>query len=239
LSNANTYTGNTTINAGKLALKGGGSISNSATITVAGGAILDVSGLSGGFKLYVGQTLGNSAAGAVINGTYNTGSGTVAITYDGVNPSFIVTNGGMTLSASTVFNVNNTGSTLAAGSYKLISKAATGNLGLVTGTAPAAVTVGGNGTAGSASLQITNGQLNLVVSPNLPATGTNLLFSVVGNQLSLSWPTNYVGWLLQSNSVNLANSNYWFTVPGSAVSNRVQIIIAPGNANVFYRMAQP
>ena len=239
LSNADTYTGNTTINAGALALKGGGSITGTPIIGIASGAIFNVSGLTTPFTLGGSQTLTNTGTGAVINGTNNTGSGTVAITYDGANPSFIITNGGMTLSAATVFNVNNTGSTLATGSYKLISKAATGNLGLVTGTAPAAVTVAGNGAAGSASLQITNGQLNLVVSPSLPGTGTNLLFSVSGNQLNLSWPTNYAGWLLQSNSVNLASSNYWFTVPGSAASNRLQIIIAPGNANVFYRMAHP
>ena len=239
LSNANTFTGTTTINAGKLALKGGGSVSNSKGITVAGGATLDVSGLFASFNLGGGQTLSNSTVGAVINGTNNTGSGVIFLTYDGVNPSFIITNGGMNLSYSTVFNVNNTGSALGVGSYTIIARSATGNAGLVAGAVPATVNVVGYGTAGPASLQITNGQLNLVVSPGLPATGTNLLFSVVGNQLSLSWPTNYVGWLLQSNSVNLANSNYWFTVPGSAASNRLQIIIGPGNANVFYRMAHP
>jgi len=191
------------------------------------------------FNLGGGQTLSNSTVGAVINGTNNTGSGVIFLTYDGVNPSFIITNGGMNLSYSTVFNVNNTGSALGVGSYTIIARSATGNAGLVAGAVPATVNVVGYGTAGPASLQITNGQLNLVVSPGLPATGTNLLFSVVGNQLSLSWPTNYVGWLLQSNSVNLANSNYWFTVPGSAASNRLQIIIGPGNANVFYRMAHP
>jgi autotransporter-associated beta strand protein len=239
LSNANTYTGPTTVNAGKLALKGGGSVSNSSGITVAGGATLDVSGLFASFNLGGGQTLSNSTGGAVINGTNNTGPGVIFFTYDGVNPSFIITNGGMNLSSSTVFNVNNTGSALGVGRYTIIARSATGNAGLVAGAVPASVNVVGHGTAGPASLQITNGQLNLVVSPGLPATGTNLLFNVAGNQVTLSWPTNYVGWLLQSNSVNLAFTNYWYTVPGSATTNRVPISIVPGNANVFYRMLHP
>ena len=44
LTSTNTYTGNTLVSAGTLALLGTGSIANSATITVASGAILDASG---------------------------------------------------------------------------------------------------------------------------------------------------------------------------------------------------
>jgi autotransporter-associated beta strand protein len=239
-SGANTYTGPTTVNSGTLALKGSGSIASSAKITVAGGATLDVSGLSSAFTLGTGQTLSNSAVNAVINGANNTGSGTLSLTYDGVNPAFIITNGGLTLSSSTVFKVHNNGPQLVAGSScKVIAKAATGNVGFVAGTVPGAVAVGGNGAASAASLQITGGELYLNVAPGLPGIGTNLMFSVTSNQLNLNWPTNYIGWLLQSNSINLANTNFWFTVPGSAVSNGVQVTIDPSKANMFYRMAHP
>ena len=238
-SGTNTYTGPTTINAGTLALKGSSSIS-SPNITLAGGATLDFSGLSSAFILGTSQTLSNSAVNAVISGTNNTGSGTVSLIYDGVNPSFIITNGGMALSGSTVLKVKNTGTKLVAGnSYKIIAKATNGNMGLVAGTVPGSVSVSGNGAAGPASLQINGGELYLSVAPNLPGTGTNLSFSVTGNQLNLSWPTNYLGWLLQSNSVNLANTSYWFTVPGSAGTNNLQIQMVPTQTNVFYRMAHP
>jgi autotransporter-associated beta strand protein len=240
LSGANTFTGPTIINAGTLALRGGGSISNSPNITVAAGAALDVSGLSSAFVLGSSQTLSNSAVNALIAGTNNTASGAVSLTFDGVNPSFIVTNGGMTLSGSTVFNVKNTGTQLSAGgSYRIIAKAVTGSVGLVAGTVPSSVAVGGNGANGPASLQITGGELFLNVAPNLPGTGTNLTFSLTGRQLNLSWPSNYTGWLLQSNSVGLATTNDWFTVPGSAGTNNVQIMISPAPTNVFYRMAHP
>jgi len=239
-SGANTYTGPTTITTGTLALKGNGSISSSANITVAGGATLDVSGLSSAFTLGLSQTLSNSAANAVINGTDNTGSGTVSLTYDGVNPSFIITNGGMTLSGSTVFKVKNTGTQLAAGSsYKVIAKATTGNVGLVTGTVPSSVPVGGNGAAGTASLSIMGGELYLNVASSLPGTGTNITFSLTGNQLDLGWPSNYTGWLLQSNAVSLAITNDWFAVPGAASTNSVQLTVDPTKTNVFYRMVQP
>ncbi len=240
LSGTNTYLGPTTINAGTLALIGGGAISNSENITVAGGASFDVSSLNSAFNLVTNQTLSNSAANAVLSGTNNTGSGTIALTYDNVNPSFIITNGVLTLSGSTVCKINNTGVQLAAGgSYKIIAKATTGNAGSVAGTAPNSVTIGGNGTAGPISLRITSGELYLNVASSLPVTGTNLMFSLTGNQLSLSWPSNYIGWRLQSNSTDLTTSNNWFNVPGSGVSNRVQISIDPNNTNVFYRMIHP
>ncbi len=101
------------------------------------------------------------------------------------------------------------------------------------------MTVGGNGAAAAASLQITGGELYLNVGPILPATGTNITVSVTGHQLNLSWPSNYLGWLLQSNPLSLASTGSWFSVPGSAGTNRVQITIDPSKTNVFYRMSPP
>ena len=89
LSAANAYSGPTTISSGTLALSGTALITNSASIVVASNAELNVSGLSSAFTLsqaLSSQTLSNSAPGAIINGTNNTGSGTVSLVYDGVNP---------------------------------------------------------------------------------------------------------------------------------------------------------
>jgi hypothetical protein len=95
-----------------------------------------------------------------------------------------------------------------------------------------------------AVLAATNGQLTVTLPPisaillNPIVTGTNLVFSVNGSQLSLSWPTNYIGWQLQSNSIGLAATN-WSPVPGSTTTNSVQITIQPGQTNVFYRLLLP
>jgi len=88
-------------------------------------------------------------------------------------------------------------------------------------------------------LSVTSNVSLVVLPPGLPGTGTNITVSVAGNLLNLSWPTNYIGWLLQSNPLSLASTGSWFLVPGSAGTNLVQITIDPTKPNVFYRMAPP
>jgi hypothetical protein len=95
-----------------------------------------------------------------------------------------------------------------------------------------------------AVLSATNGQLTVSVPPisafllNPVVTATNITYGVSGNQLTLGWPTNYTGWLLQSNSTGLTSTN-WFPVPGSSNTNRVQFTIQPSQRNVFYRLSLP
>jgi len=161
LSGNNTYSGPTTISSGTLALSGGGLITNSATIVVASNAVFDVSGLASPFTLaqsLSSQTLSNSAPGAIISGTNNCSAGILSLVYDGVNPAFTITNGGMTLSAGTTFKVNKSGVPLPLGVYKIVAKASSGTPGMVAGAVPA-VTVA-NGTSG-ASLGIVGGEIYL------------------------------------------------------------------------------
>jgi hypothetical protein len=91
---------------------------------------------------------------------------------------------------------------------------------------------------------VTNGQLTVSVPPitaillNPLLSPPEIAFSANGSQLTLSWPTNYTGWLLQSNPTSPANIN-WFPVSGSSNTNSVQIMIQPGQSNVFYRLSLP
>jgi hypothetical protein len=78
----------------------------------------------------------------------------------------------------------------------------------------------------------------ILLNPVLPAA-TNLLFSVTGNKMDFRWPSNYTGWLLQSNSTGLTLSNGWFTIPGSSFTNALQVTIERGKTNVFYRLISP
>jgi hypothetical protein len=93
-------------------------------------------------------------------------------------------------------------------------------------------------------LSATNGQLTVFVPPisavllNPVLAPPEIAFSVNGNQLTLGWSTNYAGWLLQSNSLSLATTN-WFLVPGSGNTNRAQITIQSGRSHVFYRLSAP
>ena len=77
------------------------------------------------------------------------------------------------------------------------------------------------------------------VQVSVPATATNLTRSVSGGVLTLSWPANYTGWILQSNAVSLTSSGSWFTVPNSTNVNSVGITLDPTQPKVFYRMLRP
>jgi len=114
----------------------------------------------------------------------------------------------------------------------------------------APIAAGGSWSGGVQSVvPATNGQLtvtvppisavllNPVLAPTLPDAGTNITFSVAGDQLFLIWPSTYIGWLLQSNSANLT-PGAWFAVPGSSSTNNIKVILDT-TANVFYRMAHP
>lgn len=67
---------------------------------------------------------------------------------------------------------------------------------------------------------------------------TNIVASVVGNQLLLSWPSDHTGWTLQAQTNNLSTGlgGNWVDVPNSASTNQVLTPINPANGSVFYRL---
>jgi autotransporter-associated beta strand protein len=71
--------------------------------------------------------------------------------------------------------------------------------------------------------------------PTIPTTPTDITATVADGSLNLSWPSSYVGWDLQSNSVAVDNAAMWFTVPGSASVSSMQLPIST-TGNVFYRL---
>ena len=84
------------------------------------------------------------------------------------------------------------------------------------------------------------GSLQVVVPVTVATNPTNITFSITGgNTLHLSWPADHLGWTLQTNSVNLANTNFWFAYPGSASVTNVNITINPAKTNVFFRLVYP
>ena len=237
LSTVNTFTGPTTVSAGTLALSGSGSVA-SQKIILAGGATFDVSGRSTPFAL-VSSMLTNSSVGAVINGTNNCSVGTLALVTDGTNAAFLQTNGTMTISASTVIRVDNPGAILTPGVHPLIAAATAGNPGWVSGPVPSVV-VTGNGAAGVASLQIDGaGSLNLVVASPVAPNPASLSYSFGSNGLTLTWPGDHLGWIAQSNSLDLANTNYWFDILGSQFGTNLVLPIIPVTPQVYYRLRYP
>lgn len=75
--------------------------------------------------------------------------------------------------------------------------------------------------------------------PPPPVAPTSLSTSLAGNNLLMSWPSNYLGCRLESNSVSLTAPGSWFTVFGSATTNQMALPINASSANVFFRLVYP
>jgi hypothetical protein len=72
-----------------------------------------------------------------------------------------------------------------------------------------------------------------------PLMLTTISTIINGNMMSLSWPANYIGYRLESNSISLIATNSWFTVSGSALTNQILIPVTMSNTNVFFRLVYP
>lgn len=206
MSGSNSYTGNTLISQGTLALTAAGSIAGSPIISVAAGAALAGPAGSPACTLAAGQSLSNLGSTATLDGDIDTGPATMALNYTPGTPAFTVVGGMLGLSSGTIFEVNNTGPTLAAGSYQIISAGAGGAVSIPGGLP--AVTVTGNGiaTGENAFLTISNNSLYLEITTNHPPQIAN----VVTNTL-------YYGSTWQMAITNLAARAGWSDPNGEPV----------------------
>jgi autotransporter-associated beta strand protein len=232
LTGTNTYTGDTLVKAGTLALSANGSISSSLNLTINPGAALDVSGTTSTYALG-SQTLhsGDGAGGAgTLVGNLNLAVGSLALNYTNGTPSLNVNGGTINFSGNAV-TVTVFGAPLAVGNYLLIPTNTAGTL-------PSTVTVNGAGTAAGTTnlLQIVNTELILTVNSavTIPTTPTNITFSVSGGNLNLSWPSNYLGWSLQTQT-NILSTN-WITIPGCESITATNFPLGATNRAKFYRM---
>jgi len=74
-----------------------------------------------------------------------------------------------------------------------------------------------------------------VLDPYIADNPTNITASVSGNTLTIAWPADHIGWILQAQTNGLSSTN-WFDLPGSDAVNAVVIPINPANTSVFYRL---
>jgi hypothetical protein len=95
----------------------------------------------------------------------------------------------------------------------------------------ATVTMTYGETVTSPSVQVT------AVPPSLPTTPTNMVWSVADGKMTISWPENYTGWLLQMQANSLGTN--WVTLPQSSLSNSMTVPIYTTNAAMFFRMIRP
>jgi hypothetical protein len=82
---------------------------------------------------------------------------------------------------------------------------------------------------------------NLVIASGVSTTPTNITASVSGGQLTLSWPADHLGWVLQTqtNGLDVGISSNWADVPGSGNNNQAVINIDPAIPTAFFRLRSP
>jgi len=244
---ANTYTGSTIItNTGTLTLTGSGSISGSTNLSIAAGGTFDVSALAS-YTMSASKTLNASGTGvipgstaAVINGpsagTVSLGAQPINLTFtptafagDSTHPSFEVLQSALTLNNNT-FTINNAaGTPLGAGTY---------TVALVTGgtinqnaTPSYPVTVTGTGLAANmgAYIQVSGGNVNLVVASAVPTAGSPTYYRANGTSLKIS-VTN-----LMSNASDPANNPLGLSsVAGGLLTNDMVIATTGNGTSIYY-----
>ncbi|HSU55207.1 MAG TPA: autotransporter-associated beta strand repeat-containing protein, partial [Candidatus Dormibacteraeota bacterium] len=148
------YTGETAINGGTLALGPSGSLSSS-KISVGAGAIFDVSQPNGGSYTFNGTTFTarGAASPATVNaasgGSINFGPATIALVFDATNRPLTITYSGGAAGTlvlnNNAFAISNTGPALVQGTYPLFQLPAGTTISPSSGIFPASVT--GNGLA--------------------------------------------------------------------------------------------
>jgi hypothetical protein len=203
------------------------------TITNSAGTIAGSGTLAGPVVILSTAAIGAGDAGqigilTISNNLTLQGSANFRIskTSGGVKTSDLITGISNVVYGGTLVITNTGAGALAIGdSFKLFSAAASsGNFTSITG--------------GNANFTFTPGTGVLSVASLVPTTATNLTFGVSSGKLNLSWPASYLGWALQSNSVNILYPTNWFTIPGSASVTSESLPIST-NSGVFFRLVGP
>jgi fibronectin-binding autotransporter adhesin len=182
LSNANTYSGNTTISAGTLALSGSGSIASSASIITTG--TFDISGATTGASIMTMSGAGGVSLGSrnltLTNGSGQTFSGVISDggISGGTGGSFSLTGGNFTLSNQ---NVYTGATTISAG---ILSVATIGNGG-VAGNLGAATNAASNLRLDGGTLQYTGATASTDRNFTLTAGKTSSI-DVTTNNLTIT-----------------------------------------------------
>ncbi|HVM50448.1 MAG TPA: LamG-like jellyroll fold domain-containing protein [Candidatus Acidoferrum sp.] len=243
------------LNAGTLSIGANDGLCPKASVTMAASAdaILDLNGFS---QALTGLTDGATFAEVVTNSaatpstlTLNLGAddtysgalaGNLALVENGASTLILqgtnsytgntTVNGGTLTIAQPTLSAGST-ITLASGALLQLNFTGTNAVrGLVLGGAPQVAGVYNNTTTPT----FITGSGSLLVS--LATNPTNMVFSVSGTNLNLSWPSDHLGWTLQTNAVSVADPNAWFAWPGSSGTNSLQIPIGPATPRVFFRL---
>jgi hypothetical protein len=77
-----------------------------------------------------------------------------------------------------------------------------------------------------------------VLDPYTADNPTNITASVSGKTLTVAWPADHIGWILQAQTNGLSTGQ-WFDLPGTGTASSAAITINPANRAIFYRLRRP
>jgi len=234
LNAVSTYTGGTTVSAGRLLVNtAAGSGTGLGDVTVNGGTLSGTGTIAGAVAILPGGTLspGTSIGAMTINNSLTLSGVAVmelnaaARTNDLVRELTSVTYGGiLTLS-------NLAGTITPSSAFKLF------NANSYSGAFATLVPLNpGPSLAWNTNTLTTDGTLRVVSTT--PVTMAKVISS---GALTLSWPIDHTGWRLQvqTNSLSIGLSTNWSGVPNSLVTNRMIFTVDPAVGCVFYRLVYP
>ena len=244
LTGASTYTGATIVSDGTLQVNG--SLA-SPTVTVNGGTLAGTGTIGGSVTVNSGATIspGASAGTLTVNNTVTLASGsTTSMEIDSGNATNDRLTSSSTLTYGGTLNVTNLSGALTNGSTFKIFNAANEFSYLSAFDGGTNLPALGAGLAWDTTGLATNGTLSVYSTFTVNLTPTNIVSSVSGGNLTMSWPSNHIGWTLQTQtntrSVGLkVPTNNWFDVAGSSATNSVTLPVSTANPTVFFRLFYP
>lgn len=74
----------------------------------------------------------------------------------------------------------------------------------------------------------------LTIVNSINTASTNIVTSITGDQMTLSWPADHTGWTLQAQTNGFTGT--WYDIESSSSTNVITITIDPANPSVFFRM---
>ena len=247
LSGSSAYNGPTTVNGGTLLVTG--TVTNGVgpyhqnSLSVASGATL---GGTGTIQCPYAVLNGKIAPGSGDIGQLNIIAGT-AVTWSGAAIGSSSTDWNFDLGAGNTSDKLNITGNFNGGAgpvfrFDFGASTQTGTFTLVswsgTTTFSASEFIATNiGGGNSANFAVVGKSLQVTVGPSIPSTPTNITYSVSGGTMTVSWPTSYVGWILQAQTNSLNGT--WFDIPGTASLSSTNLPIDYVNKAVFYRLRYP
>ena len=235
LGGVSTYTGATVVSNGTLRINGSipGSVDAKPGTTFGGTGTI-----GGGLVVEAGATLspGASVGTLAVGGNFSLAGNLFSEVDKTLSPSndLTVVTGTLNNTGSGTVTVTNLGaSALVAGdSFKLFSQPLPG------GNTLTIVPALGTGLAWTNRLDF-DGTIRVVATVAMNIT--NLTYSLSGNTLTISWPSDHTGWYLQAqtNSLSTGLVNNWVDVAGSSAGNTSVFTVDPAAPTVFFRLRSP